>query len=88
MMYSICNYDVMPETYLKSMVLTNGIIFSDSALQFAMENNAKRQNLVYNMPIGASKERPQEMLIRNIADGYETVVSCVSPASNSKASVL
>jgi len=88
MMYSICNYDVMPETYLKSMVLTNGIIFSDSALQFAMENNAKRQNLVYNMPIGASKERPQEMLIRNIADGYETVVSCVSPASNSKAVLL
>ena len=87
-MYSICKYDVMPETYLKSMVLTNGIVFSDSALQFASANNAKRQNLVYNMPLGASKERPQELLIRNATDGYETVVSCVSPVSNSKAVLL
>ena len=75
-MYSVCQYDVSPETYLKSIVLTQGVVFSDNALQCALENNAKRQNLVYNMPLGASKERPQELIIRNADDGYETVVSC------------
>lgn len=84
-MYSVCQYDVSPETYLKSIVLTQGVVFSDNALQCALENNAKRQNLVYNMPLGASKERPQELIIRNADDGYETVVSCVSPVSNSNA---
>lgn len=68
---------VMDETLLKAYILTHGVEFSDKALIFATKNNAKRQNMVYNMPIDSTKSRPQELLIRHI-DGYETVVSCVA----------
>lgn len=70
--------NVQEETYLKGQILTRGVIFSKSALAYAKNNNAKRQNLVYNAPLGYTLERPQELLIRH-ADGYETVVSCVAP---------
>lgn len=75
------NYIVEEETYLKVLILSRGIVFSDNALKVAAFEKAKGQNLVYNMPLNASKSRPQELIIKNTTDLYEVVVSCV--ASNS-----
>lgn len=69
---------IMPETLCKTKILANGVIFSEKALLFALEQNAKIQNLVYNKPYGVSNTRPQELLIKG-PDNYETVVSCVVP---------
>lgn len=69
---------IMPETFLKAMILTHGVQFTDEALLYARKTNAKIQNLVYNAPLGADNFRPQELLIRH-SDGFETVSSCVAP---------
>jgi len=68
------------ETYLKIEILSNGVVFSDSALRYALQVGAKVQNNIYNRPKGASLLRPQELLIEY--GGYETVVSCISPLSS------
>lgn len=73
------------ETYLKACILTHGVVFSDAALKAADERNAKRQNLVYNAPVGYSRRRPQELFLINREDGYQTVVSCVSSRDESQA---
>lgn len=75
------NYIVEEETYLKALILSRGIVFSDNALKVAAFEKAKGQNLVYNMPLNATNFRPQELIIKNTTDLYEVVVSCV--ASNS-----
>ena len=69
---------VMEESFLKGQILTRGVIFSLKALQYAVDHNAKKQNMVYNAPNGANLYSPQELVIRH-TDGYETVVSCVAP---------
>lgn len=69
---------IMPETNCKIKILSNGVTFSEAALNYALKNNAKIQNLVYNKPAGADNSRPQELLIKG-PDDYETVVSCVVP---------
>ena len=56
---------IMPETFLKAMILTHGVQFTDEALLYARKTNAKIQNLVYNAPVGADNFRPQELLIRH-----------------------
>lgn len=73
---------IRPETLLKAKILTHGIIFSEGALKFAVESNAKIQNAVYNMPINSVDTRPQELIIKNCGDAYETVVSCVAPVKS------
>lgn len=70
---------VAAETFLKAYILTHGIVFSKKALQRAIVEKAKIQNLVYNMPLGVSNTHPQELIIKNKSDLYETVVSCVAP---------
>lgn len=77
-------YSVREETYLKLMILCHGIEFSANALQVALYEKAKGQNLVYNMPLNASLGRPQEIIIKNLNDGYEVVVSCVAPNPKNK----
>lgn len=69
---------IMPETACKIKILSNGVLFTNNALKYALSQNAKIQNLVYNKPDGSDNSRPQELKIRSI-DGYETVVSCVVP---------
>lgn len=71
-------YVIKEETYLKALILSRGIVFSDNALKIAAVEKAKGQNLVYNMPFNASNSRPQELIIRNVIDSYEVVVSCVA----------
>lgn len=88
MTYEIRNYDVREETFLKLSILCRGIVFTSKALEVANLCKAKGQNLVYNMPIGSNGSRPQELIIRNITDSYETVVSCVAPNSMRKAVLL
>lgn len=75
-------YVVEEETYLKAMILSRGIEFSEEAIEVALLERAKGQNLVYNMPLYATDRRPQELIITNLKDGYSVVVSCV--ASNPK----
>lgn len=77
-------YIVEEETYLKALILSRGVVFSDNALKLASIEKAKGQNLVYNMPLNASNSRPQEIRIKNLTDSYEVVVSCVAsnPTSN------
>lgn len=69
---------MMEESFLKGQILTRGVSFSLKALQYAVDHNAKKQNMVYNAPNGANLYSPQELVIRHL-DGYETVVSCVAP---------
>ena len=69
---------VSTETYVKAQILARGVRFSEGALLRATSVNAKLQNLNYNLPLNAASNRPQELLLTG-ADGYETVVSCVSP---------
>lgn len=69
---------IMAETYLKAKILTHGVCFTESALDYANKVGAKLQNLVYNLPKSANQYRPQELFIRH-SDGYRTVVSCVAP---------
>lgn len=80
----INKYIVEEETYLKAVILSRGVIFSDEALKVSVKENAKRQNLVYNMPQNASYSRPQELIICNSVDGYSVVVSCVASVPNRK----
>ena len=47
-------YIIQNETYLKGMILTNGIIFTQNALNVALIEKAKIQNQVYNMPINGN----------------------------------
>lgn len=72
------NYEIKEETWLKSLILSRGIEFSEGALEIAKKKGAKKQNLVYNMPLNAKYDRPQELLIKHIEDDYEVVVSCVA----------
>ena len=81
-------YITQNETYLKGMILTNGIIFTQNALNVALIEKAKIQNQVYNMPINSEANRPQELIITNRKDNYSTVVSCVSPVDESKAVII
>jgi hypothetical protein len=76
------NWQIKEETYLKAQILSRGVIFTEAALQYAAENNAKTQNRVYNMPLSADKARPQELFITH-KDGFRTVVSCVAPSGPS-----
>ena len=78
MSIEVNQYLIAEETYLKAEILSRGVIFSERALAISLQNNAKKQNLVYNMPLNATSNRPQELLIRNVLDQYEVVVSCVS----------
>lgn len=71
---------VMAETYVKAKILTSGVIFSKRAIEHAVKCNVKGQNLVYNAPACLDSYRPQELRLKHY-DGYETVVSCVSPCS-------
>ena len=71
-------YKIEEETYLKAMILSRGIVFSEKALQVSVLERAKVQNLVYNMPLDATNSRPQELIITNINDLYSVVVSCVA----------
>lgn len=71
-------YKIKEETYLKAMILSRGILFSEKALQISVLEKAKKQNLVYNMPLNATKYRPQELIITNNNDLYSVVVSCVA----------
>lgn len=66
------------ETLLKAEILTRGVEFSKNSLLKAKNDNAKVQNLVYNIPINTNYLRPQELFIEAM-DGYITVCSCVSP---------
>lgn len=66
-----------PETDLKAEILTRGVVFTSAALDHAIRDGAKGQNLVYNAPKDFFKERPQELFLEG-EDGYRTVVSCVS----------
>lgn len=77
-------YNVEEETYLKALILSRGIVFSEKALQVSVLEKAKGQNLVYNMPLNATNSRPQELIIKNAGDSYSVVVSCVAsnPTSN------
>lgn len=81
-------YKISKETFLKGYILTNGVFFTDAALSYALQKNAKKQNQVYNMPITSTYDRPQELLLRNVKDKYETVVSCVAPHDVSKAVII
>lgn len=71
-------YIVKEETYLKALVLTRGIEFSEKAIKVSISEKAKGQNLVYNMPLNAINTRPQELIITNLNDSYSVVVSCVA----------
>ena len=77
-------YNVEEETYLKALILSRGIVFSEKALKVSILEKAKGQNLVYNMPLNATNSRPQELIIKNVGDSYSVVVSCVAsnPTSN------
>lgn len=65
------------ESYLKSLILSKGVVFTKEAKNFAIETNAKLQNFVYNAPKGSDFNRPQEIFIKS--SDYTTVSSCVSP---------
>lgn len=84
----ISGYEVRAESWLKCMVLTKGVRFSDAALRLAEKVSAKQQNLVYNMPLNATVSRPQEIMIRSADDGYAVVGSCVSPCDENNAVLL
>lgn len=71
-------YNIEEETYLKALILSRGIIFSEKALKVSVLEKAKGQNLVYNMPLNATNSRPQELIITNENDSYSVVVSCVA----------
>lgn len=66
------------ETLVKAEILTRGVVFSESSILKALNEDAKGQNLVYNIPLNTSSFRPQELLIEG-PDGYNTVASCVAP---------
>jgi hypothetical protein len=67
------------ESILKALILTNGVTFSDEALRFSSEVNAKQQNLVYNAPSTPDlMRRPQELLLTS-SDRYSVCVSAVAP---------
>ena len=69
------------ESLLKAEILSKGIEFLSPVLDFARTVNAKMQNLCYNLPNDSNAlTRPQELILRNKSDGYETVVSCVAPS--------
>lgn len=71
-------YNIEEETYLKALILSRGIVFSEKALKVSVLEKAKGQNLVYNMPLNATNSRPQELIITNANDSYSVVVSCVA----------
>ena len=79
----IDRYTVEEETFLKALILSQGIVFSDNALKVAFLENAKGQNLVYNTPLNATNSRPQELIIKNTNDSYAVVVSCVASNTSS-----
>lgn len=79
---------IKEETYLKCKILTQGVEFSENALKLAIQNKAKGQNLVYNMPVNSEKSRPQEIIIKNKYDLYSTVSSCVAPTKKEKAILI
>lgn len=88
MAVAVENYEIAEETFLKACILTRGIVFSEKAISIANEEVAKRQNLVYNIPVNADNNRPQELILKGLRDGYETVVSCVAPNGNGKPVIL
>lgn len=75
---------MQPESLLKALILSNGVLFTPEASFRAIEDNAKTQNLCYNLPFNSQISRPQEVHIQNLQDGYQTVVSCVTPSSYRK----
>ena len=81
-------YAVEEETFLKALILSRGIIFSENALKIANFEKAKGQNLVYNMPLNAINSRPQELIIKNANDSYAVVVSCVASNTTSNPILL
>jgi len=80
------NWHVKEETFLKAKILSHGVYFTDSALQYAKKHRAKSQNMVYNMPLDAGAARPQELFLSH-EDGFRTVVSCVAPTGSSPVAV-
>ena len=51
---------IQKETLLKIEILVRGVEFTQNALEKAKNDNAKIQNLVYNMPENSNIYRPQE----------------------------
>jgi len=68
------------EAYLKLLILTHGITFSEEALEYSLTVGAKGQNNVYNRPKGASLSRPQELWLT--FNEHVSVVSCVAPVEH------
>ncbi len=82
------------ESLAKAYVLTHGVNFTRDALLHAAQVNAKRQNMVYNLPaadpMGVGDkllplvltterlDRPQELFLVG-DDGYKVCVSAVAP---------
>ncbi|MDG5788352.1 hypothetical protein QA612_12750 [Evansella sp. AB-P1] len=75
------------ETIVKGHILSKGVVFTNKAVNYAIESNAKGQNLVYNAPKNYENGRPQELFIRGL-DGYEVVASCVAPNVKEQAVVI
>lgn len=83
------------ESHVKVYILTHGVIFTDSAIDHAVEVNAKRQNLVYNTTVEfkngnrtkTSINRPQELLLHGY-DGYTVCVSAVSEVLGRKPAIV
>jgi len=85
---------VRAESLAKAYVLTHGVRFTPDALLHAAEVNAKRQNVVYNLPAADPEaatgkllaflpatdrlDRPQELFLVG-DDGYKVCVSAVAP---------
>lgn len=78
---------ILNETVLKAHILSKGVIFTDTAIDYAIQSKAKGQNLVYNAPKGYDKSRPQELLISGM-DGYQVVASCIAPYDMEKAVII
>ena len=78
---------IQNETLLKIEILIRGVEFTQNALKKAKNDNAKIQNLVYNMPENSSICRPQELFIKG-NDGYSTVVSCITSHCEKSAVII
>jgi len=91
------------ESLAKAYVLTHGVQFTMSALEYAETVGAKRQNMVYNMPALADSNgkavralsnqnsshlaRPQELFFSG-DDGYKVCVSATSPVHGRNSAIV
>ena len=82
------------ESLAKAYILTNGVRFTQDALCYAEQVNAKRQNMVYNRPANDSDglstghtARPQELFLTG-DDNYKVCVSAVTPVEERSCAVV